>query len=146
MTTGDLDARLAAAKQGGELQPLVEAIPCARFLGLGVERNGDELIGRMRFARHLVGNSLIPALHGGTLGALLESMAFFQLMWESDGTPRIVNITVEYLRTARAVDTFAAAEITRLGRNVANVRAIAWQDDRDRPVASANAHFLVGKP
>jgi acyl-coenzyme A thioesterase PaaI-like protein len=145
-STIDLDAMLAAAKQGGDLQPLVEAIPCARFVGLSVERNGDELIGTLRYAPHLIGNSLIPALHGGTMGTLLESMAFFQLMWESDGTPRIVNITVEYLRTARAVDTFSAADITRLGRNVANVRVIAWQDDRSRPVAAANATFLVGKP
>jgi acyl-coenzyme A thioesterase PaaI-like protein len=50
---------------------------------------------------------------------------------------------VDYLRTGRAVDTYAKGTITKHGRRVANVRVDAWQDDRDRPIASAHAHFLL---
>ena len=140
---------LAASRASGDFAPLVEAIPFARFLGIRVERDAERLVSHMQFAPHQVGNALIPALHGGTLGALLESAAVFELLWESRKTPenaklpRIVNITVEYLRSARTIDTHAAAEITRQGRRVATVRAYAWQEDREKPVAVANAHFLL---
>lgn len=122
-------------------------VPCVKFLGITVEQGEDGLRTRLDFAPHLVGNSLIPALHGGAIGALLESTAIFALLCEQDddaaGVPRTINVTVEYLRTARTVTTWGRAEITRQGRRVATVRAFAWQDDPTRPVAAANAHFLL---
>jgi uncharacterized protein (TIGR00369 family) len=140
---------MAAGDPGLDLAALVAAIPCARFLNLSTERadDGSPRI-RMDFAPHLVGNALLPALHGGALGAMLESTAMFALLveGESPALPRIINITVEYLRTARTVTTYARAEVTRQGRRVATVRTFAWQDDPARPVAAANAHFLVAAP
>jgi uncharacterized protein (TIGR00369 family) len=99
----------------------------------------------MRYSDHLVGNASVPALHGGTLGALMESTAIFKLLWHGETTavPKTINITVEYLRSARAADVVARAEFTRRGRRVANVRVFAWQDDPERPVAVATAHFLL---
>ena len=57
--------------------------------------------------------------------------------------PKIVNITVDYLRSAGPRDVIAAAKVTKQGRRMVNVFAEAWQDDRSKPVASASAHFLV---
>ncbi len=133
------------ARETGELGPLVDAIPYARFLGIGMEKRGEEIIGKLRYADHLIGNSLLPALHGGTLGALLESTAIFTLLvgTETLRVPKTITITVEYLRTGRAQDTFARAEFTRLGRRIASVRSFAWQDDPKRPIAAANASFLL---
>ncbi len=144
----DLEALLKKAIATGDFAAFVDAIPFAKFLGIQAVTQGDELVAKMPFAPHLVGNALIPALHGGTLGALLESVAIFGVVWEARNQPfvrglKIINITVEYLRSARTVDTFARAEITRQGRRVATVRSFAWQEDRDKPVAVANAHFLL---
>ncbi len=142
----ELLALLEAARAGGDLGALSAAVPAARFLGLVVERAEDgDLRTRLDFSPHLVGNSLIPALHGGAIGTLLESTAIFALLWEggSTGLPRTINVTIEYLRTARTVTTWGRAEITKQGRRVATVRAMAWQDDPARPVAAANAHFLL---
>jgi acyl-coenzyme A thioesterase PaaI-like protein len=41
------------------------------------------------------------------------------------------------------VDVIACAKVTKQGRRMVNVFAEAWQEDRSRPVATANAHFLV---
>lgn len=125
---------------------LVAAIPYMRFLGVDVERGADGgIVGRMRYSDHLVGNATLPALHGGTLGALLESTAIFQVLWEADSLvlPKTINITVDYLRSGKPLDTLCAAEITKRGRRVVNVRATAWQRDPDKPIAIANAHFLI---
>ena len=146
MTT--LRERLSEAKEKGDWQSLVEAIPYARWLGLSLDLKDDELICTMKFDPMLVGNYTIPALHGGTLGGLLESAAVFQLLWDAQTLvfPKIINVTVDYLRSARAVETYATGVITKQGRRVTSVRAIAWQEDRNRPVAAANAHFLVDAP
>jgi acyl-coenzyme A thioesterase PaaI-like protein len=50
---------------------------------------------------------------------------------------------VEYLRSARPVDTFARADIVRQGRRVATVRSLAWQDNPAKPVASASVQLLL---
>ncbi len=139
-------ARIRAARETGDPSPLLARIPYAAFLGLSMEVVEGELITRMRYAERLIGDSSIPALHGGTLGALLESAAIFTVMWkaEDERLPKTINLTVDYLRSGRAMNTFAAATITKPGRRVVNVHAVAWQDDRTRPIASAEAHFLVG--
>ena len=136
---------VAALRENGDFAPLQEAIPYARFMGISAELVDGDVLGRMRYSDHLVGNANVPALHGGTLGALMESTAIFKLLWqgETSAVPKTINITVEYLRGARPQDVFARAEFTRRGRRVANVRVFAYQDDPDKPVAVATAHFLL---
>ena len=144
----NLRERLDHARTTGDFDPLLEAIPYARFLGFTVMRDGSDLIGKMSYADHLVGNAKVQALHGGTLGALLELTAVCKLLSVGDSVavPKTVNITVEYLRTGRMPDTFARATVTRHGRRVANVRVLAYQDDPSKPVPAANAHFLLSPP
>lgn len=137
--------RLTAAKAAGDLGAVLEAIPYVKWLGLTATRDGDELITTMRYADHLIGNPALPALHGGTLGALLESAAIFELLWRAETIvlPKVITLTVDYLRSGAPVDTHARGIITRQGRRVANVRMEAWQADRAAPIASAHAVFLV---
>ncbi len=132
-------------RETGDFKPVQESIPYARFMGITAELVKGEVIGQMKYSEHLVGNASVPTLHGGTLGALMESTAIFKLLWHGETTtvPKTINITVEYLRGARPEDVFARAEFTRHGRRVANVRVFAYQDDPSRPVAVATAHFLL---
>lgn len=136
------------AKASGDFGPLCEAVPYARFMGLGVTRQGDELWTTMKFSPVIVGDPTLPALHGASLGTLLESAAVFQILWQAETIlmPKTINITVAFLRSGKPQDTFAHGTITRLGRRVVTVDAFAWQEDRARPIASAVAHFLVKSP
>lgn len=137
--------RLAAARQAGDYQAFIDTVPYARFLGLTARHDGDELVTTMRYGDHLIGNPALPALHGGTLGALLESAAIFELLWRAETIvlPKTITLTVDYLRSGAAVDTHARGIVTRHGRRVTNVRMEAWQADRAAPVATAHAIFLV---
>ena len=136
---------LAKAKATGQIGSVVERIPYLRFLGIGIDVVGGELVGKMSYSKDLIGNASLPALHGGTIGALLESTAIMQTIWEAETAriPKIVTITIDYLRSGRPVDTYATGVITKHGRRVVNVGVEAWQEDRSRPIARANAHFLV---
>ena len=137
--------RLRKARDEGDLAALGEAIPYAKWMGMAPENSTGELLTRMRYKPDLIGNTHLPALHGGTIGALMEMAAIFHLLWELDNEtlPKIVNITVDYLRSARPLDVIAAAKVTKQGRRMVNVFAEARQDDRSKPVATASAHFLV---
>jgi acyl-coenzyme A thioesterase PaaI-like protein len=141
----DLLELVKLAKSTGDFSALASAIPYARFLGITLEEEEGFLIGRMAYDETRIGNALLPALHGGTIGALLESTAAFQTMWDADTLiyPKIITITVDYLRSGKPVDTRARATITRRGKRVVNVGAEAWQEDRTSPIARANAHFLI---
>jgi uncharacterized protein (TIGR00369 family) len=139
-----LSELLAGARASGDFSALVRAIPFARFLGLELTATDGELLATLRCAPHLTGNPLIPALHGGTLGALLESIAVFAVLAETENrAPKTISVTIDYLRSARTVDTFARAEVVRQGRRVASVRSLAWQDDPAKPVAAANVLLLL---
>lgn len=139
-TLGEL---LARARATGELSELVDAIPFARFAGFEVVRENGKLLGKLRESPHVIGNPMLPALHGGALGALLESTAIFHVLLEMGQTPKTISITVEYLRSAKPVATFARAEMVRQGRRVATVQCTAWQDDPAKPVAAAIVQLLL---
>jgi uncharacterized protein (TIGR00369 family) len=141
----DLIAHLTELKARGDYAAMTEAIPYAKWMGITFEPRDGELLGKMAYSDMLVGNPTLPALHGGALGALLEMTGAFSLMWgqETIVVPKTINVTLDYLRSARPVDTWASATVTKLGRRVASVRATAWQEDRVRPVSAANMHFLI---
>ncbi len=136
---------IRAAQASGDLQPLIEAVPYFRWLKLRVERHGEELVTILPFQDMLIGNPMLPALHGGITGALLESAAMISLIgaMEKPKLPRIINITVDYLRPGRPLDCLATGLVTKQGRRVANVRALAWQGDREKLIATASAHFMM---
>jgi len=146
MTPADVVRR---AKESGDVSALVAVIPYLRFMGISVARDaGGHLVGKMAYTDLLIGNASIPALHGGAIGALLESTAIVQATWESETMvlPKIVTITVDFLRPGRPVDTFAQGAVTKEGRRIVNVGVEAWQEDRTRPIARARGIFLVELP
>ncbi len=144
--TVELGPVIRAARDTNDPTPIVEAIPYARFLGISAreEREGA-LLTTLAFSEGNIGNPALPAIHGGVVGAFLENTAILQLLWalESVHVPKTITITVDYLRTAGPAETYARATVTKLGSRVANVRAFAWQADEAKPVAGANANFLV---
>ena len=145
MSEMSISDMLARIKESGDCGLLMKAVPYTSFMGISASIVDGDLIGKLEFSKMLIGNPALPALHGGTMGALLESTSIFKVLWDAEQTvlPKTINITIEYLRRAKPCDTFARGIVTRHGRRVANVRAEAWQDDPERPVAIAYANFLV---
>lgn len=87
-------------------------------------------------------------LHGGATAGLLENAGYAALrtvLVEEGRDPVLkpINITVQYLSAGKPKTTYALARITRLGRRNANLTVEAWQDNRDRPIASAVMNVLM---
>ena len=128
-----------------DMQALAEYIPYARFLGIQVDRKGNELTTIMPFKESLVGNVNLPAIHGGAIGAMLEITSVIQLLFDTscERLPKTVDISVDYLRSGKPAATYGRAIVTRQGRRVANVRAEIWQEEKARPIAASHGHFLL---
>jgi len=128
-----------------KLADLIQRTPYIRRLGVRMELAGDEMTAVLPYCETLIGDPGLPALHGGVLGAFLELTALAQLfvMTEIEHQPRPIGVTVEYLRSGRPVDTYARAQIKRIGSRVANVYAEAWQDTRAAPITCLHGRFLL---
>ena len=138
--------RLAACEnRAPDPAGLLAAIPFCRHMGITAEVANGDLTFLMPYAPILIGNPVLPALHGGAIGAFLETAAIAQVIWELGGAklPKPIDITIDYLRSGRAVDSKARAKIAKRGRRVVNVHAELWQEDAGKPVASLRGHFLL---
>lgn len=134
-------------KKNSRFAEISQLIPYAAFVNLELEERDDGLITILRQTDSNIGNTTIPAVHGGVVGGLLEQAAVMEVIYSCDITrfPKIINISVDYLRPAIGLkDTFARATLIKQGRSVSNVRVEAWQDSPEHPVAAAHAHFLMG--
>ena len=134
-----------AAKRTGDWRAMVDAVPYAKFLGLDVEVASGELITTLRFAPHLIGNPALPALHGGTLGALLESAAIFELVWRRRDRRAAQD---HHVHRGPSAPGRAARHLTRTRASRASWRSRQRPHgsvavDRASPAATAHAIFLV---
>lgn len=126
-------------------QKMLERMSYSQFLGVECEQRGDEVTAVMRFEPKLIGNPSLPALHGGSIGAFLETTALLQLsaQFGQERPPKPIGLTINYLRSGRPVDTYARCRITKEGRRVVAVMVEAWQESQEKPIASAYGHFLL---
>lgn len=150
-------------RRDAALNALVHGVPYIQFLGIDFDRRGDELTALLNFDEKLIGNPMLPAIHGGVTAAFMEVTSIITLSWrhlwediESGALdadrlaagdlprlPRTIDFTVDYLRSGLPRDAYARARISRLGRRYASVHVEAWQDNRDRLFAQATGHFLM---
>ena len=86
--------------------------------------------------------------HGGATSGLMETAAYAALRMAmsergEEAQLKPINITVQFLAAAKKAPLFAKARITKLGRRSANVTVEAWQEDRERPRASAVMNVMI---
>ncbi|WBU58961.1 PaaI family thioesterase [Paracoccus albus] len=150
-------------RRDNALNALIEGVPYMRWMGIHFDRRGDELTAVMPYDDKLIGNPILPAIHGGATAAFLEITAIVELAWSAmwedmeagriapDSSapgsiprlPKTIDFTVDYLRSGLPRDAYARAKVVRSGRRYASVHVEAWQDNRAKLFAQATAHFLM---
>lgn len=151
------------SRRNTTLSALFEGVPYIRWLGVQFDRRGDELTAILPYDEKLIGNPMLPAIHGGVTAAFLEVTCIVELAWTAlwqdmeagliaaDPTrpetmprlPKTIDFTVDYLRSGLPRDAYARARVVRSGRRYASVQVEAWQDQRARLFAQATGHFLM---
>lgn len=109
--------------------------------------NAADALFRLPFRQELVGNPILPAIHGGVVAGFAQTAGVLHLSFTNslprETPPRAVDFSIDYLRSAKPIDTWARCRTVRQGNRVALVEMVLWQDDEKRPVAMARTQCLL---
>ena len=126
---------------------MMKASPYAGALGaqLAEVERGVALL-RLPYSDDFVGDPETGVIAGGVVTALLDQACGYAV-WsslESFTSIATLDLRIDYMRPARPREALQArAECYKLGRSIAFVRGLAFEDDPNDPVAAAQGAFIL---
>jgi uncharacterized protein (TIGR00369 family) len=143
-TPEDSDRKAKLARQ------FIEAIPHSRALGMLLTDIGQGMAEiEMDYDARFVGDPKTGVIHGGAVSALMDTCGGAAVMShpQAPAGTATIDLRIDYMRPATPGQTLRArATCYHITRSVAFVRAVATDDDAERPVASATGAFTVEQP
>jgi len=136
------------AHDAKRIRTVLESLPHNAKLGIRtvvIERGRCTTY--IEFRPELVGDPRRGVLHGGVVTTLIDATAGAAVYSSlPPGTPlATLDMRIDYLKPAEPDKRlYADAELYRLTRRIAFVRASAYQDDPGNQVAHCAAAFMVG--
>lgn len=125
-----------------------QGIPHCRELGVGVEEvTGKRAVLKLPYQERLIGNPETGIIAGGAVTTLVDTCCGMAVQLALGKLMAIatLDLRIDYLRpSAPRRDVYAAADCYKLTRQIAFVRAHAWNDDESDPIANCVATFMVG--
>lgn len=129
-------------------QEFLLALPHSRALGMAMVSCGaGEAAILMPYDEKLIGDPKTRVVHGGAVSALMDTCCGMAVLAHPDQpySTATIDLRIDYMRSATPGQTILAeATCHQMTRNVAFVRAVAMDEDRSRPVATATGAFTVG--
>lgn len=126
---------------------MMQFTPQARALGIEITKiEAGRVWGRVPYREDLIGDPERGVIAGGVVTTFLDQLcgvAAVAAMAEPTSVATI-DLRIDYMRAAEPPrDVLAEAHCYKLTRSVAFVRATAFEDTPDNPIAHAVATFMV---
>lgn len=127
---------------------MVSYTPHAHYLGMRVVEIGAGFaICTLPYRDELIGDPQRRVVFGGAITTLLDHASGIAVACALEELIPVatIDLRVDYLRAARpGRDLFARSDCHKVTRNVAFVRAVAYDDDPAEPFASCMGAFMLG--
>ncbi len=129
-------------------QTFFESIPHSKALGMQVDDAGEgHATMSMAYDERFIGDPKTGVIHGGAVFALLDTCCGLAVVSHPDqtGMTATLDLRVDYMRPATPNQRIRAkATCYNVTRSVAFVRAVALDDNDEKPVATATGTFVTG--
>lgn len=129
------------------VRAMMQWTPQGRALGLEVTKaESAKVWGRAPYKAELVGDPETGIIAGGVITTFLDQLSGMAavLAMHEPTTVATIDIRIDYMRGAEpGRDVLAEAHCYKIGKNVAFVRAVAYEDSPDNPIANAAAAFML---
>jgi uncharacterized protein (TIGR00369 family) len=129
------------------VRAMMQWTPQGRALGLEVTRiEGGKVCGRAPYKPEIVGDPETGVIAGGVITTFLDQLCGMAavLAMRDPAIVATIDIRIDYMRPAiPGRDVLAEATCTKIGRNVAFVSAVAYEDNAENPIARAVATFML---
>lgn len=133
---------------GERPQALLDHVPHCREIGMQAVRAGPgEVVLRIPYAEHLVGDVSRGVVFGGVITTLLDHAGGAAVMCSLSELVSVatIDLRIDYMRPAvPGCDLIGAARCYRRTRDVAFVRGAAYHDDPDDPFATFLSTYMLG--
>lgn len=146
------DEKPPPQNQSGEgplerVQIMTKFTPLAQALGIEITRfEPGRIWGKVPYREDLIGDPETGVIAGGVITTLLDQVCGTAAVsgMRSPVPVATIDLRIDYMRPATpGRDVHAEAHCYKLGKSVAFVRAVAYDDTPDNPVAHAVAAFMV---
>lgn len=129
------------------VRAMMEWTPQGKALGLEVIGfDGGKVRGRAPYRPEIVGDPATGVIAGGVITTFLDQLCGMAtvLALRDPSMVATIDLRIDYMRAAEpGRDVLAEALCYKVGRNVAFVRAVAFEDTPDNPIAHATSTFMV---
>lgn len=121
-------------------------------IGMSIHHvDGASLTVKVPYAAHLVGDPDTGVIHGGVITAALDNASGWAVragtQWVEGMSMATLDLRIDYMKPATPqMDLLVTAECYKQTRTIAFVRAVAYHDSQDDPVATSVASFMMGTP
>ncbi|MAG96688.1 MAG: PaaI family thioesterase [Alphaproteobacteria bacterium] len=127
---------------------LTSAVAHNVALGLEmVEVSSGRVLMKLPYDKRLVGNPDSGVLHGGVISSVIDAVSGLSVfVTVAEIIPiATLDLRIDYLKPATPErDLLTQAHCYKLTRSIAFVRAIAYHDEKNDPVATSVSTFMLG--